>query len=479
MRTLKHLTRVSGLCALALCASHAHALETLILPAVDVRAALAQDDKAAPARWQFAVPVVANIRPQTHGLWKTLADGRRQWSLRVRSPLATSLNLHFAELQLPPEAELVLQSAQDQQHIEGGDSGIRGEFWSRVLRGDTVDLTLTTPPGPPVRVHLTAVNHGFRGFGAKDAYTKSGSCNIDVVCDVAEEWRDEIRSVARYTVNGAFLCSGQMVNNTAQDFRPLFLTASHCVQTPLEAATMVFYWNYETSTCGGTPDGSLEQSTAGAQFVAGSLLATDIGPDFTLVELSEVPPDDFNVYWAGWDNRDMAFEDVTTIHHPAGDEKRISFFQGATEITAYLGEPDEPDLLGQTDTHLKIADWDLGTTEGGSSGSGLWTADRHIVGQLSGGYASCSSQTADWYGRMHTNWFGFPGQLTSVATHLDPLNTGAEFLDGADPLAPAEEEAADVGEEPVDSRMGTRAGSPSLLWLLLMLGLSRGYCRRR
>jgi lysyl endopeptidase len=479
MRTLKHLAWVPSLCALVFCVAPVHALETLILPAVDVRAALAQDDKAAPTRWQFAVPQVANIRTDTHGLWKTLADGRRQWSMRIRSPLATSLNFHFAELQLPPDAELVLQSAQDRQLVEAGDTGIRGERWSRVLRGDSVDLTLTTPPGPPVKLHLQTVNHGFRGFGAKDAYTKSGSCNIDVVCEVADEWRDETRSVARYTVNGAFLCSGQMVNNTAQDFRPLFLTASHCVQTPLEAATMVFYWNYETSTCGGTPDGSLEQSTAGARFLAGSLLATNFGPDFTLVELSETPPEDFQVYWAGWDNRDIAFEDVTTIHHPAGDEKRISFFAGATEITAYLGEPGEPDLLGQADTHLKIADWDLGTTEGGSSGSGLWTADRHVVGQLSGGYASCSSQTADWYGRMHTNWFGFPGALTSVASHLDPLDSGAEFLDGADPQAVVEADPAEDESAQPTTRSATRAGSVPLLVLLVLLGLGRRHSLRR
>lgn len=458
---------VFGLLGSLCLAAPAMALETLTLPPVDPAAVLAAEAEDKGNRWRFAVPIPVLVNPNSHGLWSTLDDGRRQWALRVHSPGATSLNFHFSKFRVPPGGQLELSSSQDRQLI---DHTRRGELWTPVLRGDSVELRLTMPAAGSFELALQEVYHGFRGFGAKDTVTKSGECNIDVVCPDGDEWRDEIRSVARYTIGGAFLCSGQMINNTAGDFRPLFLTASHCVQTPAQGPTLVFYWNYETSTCGGTPDGSLDQTTSGGTVLAGSYLATDYGPDFTLIELSQTPPPEFDVYWAGWDNRDYSPEGVATIHHPAGDEKRISFFYGVAEVAAYLEEPGQADLLGQVDTHLRIEDWDVGTTEGGSSGSGLWTIDgRHIVGQLSGGYASCTSATADWYGRMHTNWFGFPGELTSVATHLDPIGSGVETLDGADPDAEDTELSA-------PARNSTRGGGAlpgALLALLASAGLRR------
>ncbi len=445
-------------------AAPAQALEHYTLPAVDPAAVLAQDAAAGKNdRWRYAVPVPVQIRTATHGLWSTRDDGSREWALRVQAPGATSLSFHLSTLRLPAGGELELRSAQDVQRLGPAQ---RGATWTPVLRGDTVDLRLTLPANASHALTIATAFHGFRGFGAKDTVTKSGECNIDVVCPEGDAWGDEIRSVARYSIAGAFLCSGQMVNNTAGDFRPLFLTANHCVQTPAEGPTLTFYWNYETSTCGGTPDGSLDQTTSGGEVLAGSFLATDYGPDFTLIELGETPPAEYGVYWAGWDNRDYAPVGVSTIHHPAGDEKRISFYFGQTEITAYLEEEGQADLLGQVDTHLRIEDWDLGTTEGGSSGSGLWTLDgRHIVGQLSGGFASCTSPTADWYGRMHTNWFGFPGELTSLATHLDPTGSGVEVLDGADPAAPAAPEAEARAQ--AAGRSGALGGLALLTLLLL------------
>ena len=39
---------------------------------------------------------------------------------------------------------------------------------------------------------------------------------------------DEINSVGVYTINGTWFCTGAMVNNTAEDETPYFLTANHC-----------------------------------------------------------------------------------------------------------------------------------------------------------------------------------------------------------------------------------------------------------
>ena len=112
----------------------------------------------------------------------------------------------------------------------------------------------------------------------------SGACNNDVVCPEGDPWRDEIPSVAAISTGGSLFCTGFMVNNTAQDQKPYFMTAYHCGISSGNAASLVVYWNFETSTCGGTPDGSL------SDFQTGSFFRSRYSPsDFALVELDSAP----------------------------------------------------------------------------------------------------------------------------------------------------------------------------------------------
>jgi hypothetical protein len=86
-------------------------------------------------------------------------------------------------------------------------------------------------------------------------------------------------------------------------------------------------------------------------------------------------------------------------------------------------------------THWRIDDWEDGTTEPGSSGSGLWDQNHRLVGQLHGGYASCTSITSDWYGRIARSWEGGGSSATRLRDWLDPASTGTMVLDGEDPGA--------------------------------------------
>src|SRR5690606_27436472 len=88
-------------------------------------------------------------------------------------------------------------------------------------------------------------------------------------------------------------------------------------------------------------------------------------------------------------------------------------------------------------THLRIAAWDLGTTEPGSSGSGLWNPDKRLVGVLSGGIAACVSQNSaddnnqpDWYGRLAHAWDSGSAANRRLRDWLDPANSGLQFIDG-------------------------------------------------
>lgn len=446
------------------------AAPVLELPAVDIAATLAADArKAGPQPWRFAVPIAVDVDPRRAGAWHTAADGTRVWTLDLHAPGASSINLGFTRYRLPEGAALTLQTAdgRDLRGPYGAEHNALGQLWTPIVRSDRARLELRVPAAQEaaVQLGLAVVNHGFRGFGAKDETpgAKSGNCNIDVVCADGNDWRDEIRSVGRITIAGALLCSGQLVNNTAQDFTPYFLTANHCVTTAAQAPTVAFYWNYQTSRCGGIPDGSLAQTQTGSVLVAASSGFTDVGSDFTLLRLLAVPDPAFKVYYSGWDRRDIAPNGVTGIHHPSGDEKRISHDFDQTFIAAYGYEPTDPQTTLQP-THILVRAWNRGVTEGGSSGSGIWNREHRLVGQLSGGASSCAAQDApDWYGRMFMNFDALPTPLTSLASWLDPSGSGVATLDGADPAKAGGGGGGGSGGVPIggSSGGGTSSGGSS------------------
>ena len=196
---------------------------------------------------------------------------------------------------------------------------------------------------------------------------------------------------------------------------------------------MTIYWNYEARTCG-SADWDFNPANVGTQFGA-TLLAAWADTDFALVRLHHQPnqndPDN-DVHYAGWDRRDMAHSGAVGIHHPSGDPKRISFDNDTINIATYGGYGSSPSA-----GFLRVHDWDIGTTEGGSSGSGLWNANRRLIGQLSGGNAECGNNSADWYGRIAKSWNGGGTSATRLSDWLDPASTGAECLDGANPDAVA------------------------------------------
>jgi V8-like Glu-specific endopeptidase len=355
--------------------------------------------------------------------------------LRVSSPGALSLNLGFTRYVMPPGGLLFIYSP-DYSTVIGPftevDNEVHGQLWTPLVPGEEIVIEVRLPAGAESRLELglTWVNHGYREVGSAQDKSgeKSGSCNVDVVCSQGDNWREEIRSVGRYTRSGIYLCTGALVNNTAQDRKPYFLTADHCGITDDNAPSVVVYWNYENSTCrtpgspeSGQPgDGQLNQSNTGA------FLRADYSPsDMTLIELDDPINPAFNPYWAGWDRANTAPNSATTIHHPQGQEKRISFEYNPTTTTSWGGT-----IVPGDGTHIRVEDWDLGTTEGGSSGSPLFNPDRRIVGQLHGGSAACGNDLSDWYGRFYVSWNGGGANSTRLSNWLDPLNSGVTVLNG-------------------------------------------------
>ena len=402
-------------------------VETKTMPLVNNQALLAEDVLNAgpgiPLRFAQALPV--SMKPDNDGNWETLEDGSWLWRLRISSPGALHLNFGFTKYHMPTGGQMLIYPVRA-DYVVGPygaqNNKAHGQLWTPLVPGDDVVLEVRVPAHlkKALELELSFVNHGYRHMGEDP--DKSGSCNVDVVCSEGDGWREQIRSVAAISINGDRFCTGFMVNNTSNDLTPLFMTANHC-DTHRFPESLVFYWNYVNPSCrpagsgeSGTPfNGNLNQNTNGS-----TLLANSTNADYALLRLDDTPPESFNVFWAGWDARNVNASSSVAIHHPRGHAKRISFENQATTITSYLSDSGPGD-----GTHLRVADWDVGTTEGGSSGSPLFNQQGRVVGQLHGGFAACGNNDPDWYGRLNTS---FP----SLKNWLDPGNTGALILDGID-----------------------------------------------
>jgi hypothetical protein len=386
-----------------------------------------------PAALRTALPIYVELSSENHGQW---SGDRLRWRLDIQSPDAKALHIGFSKLELPDGASLRLQSA------AGTDKTwtaleLKQVSWLPAAIGDQVTLSLSRQASSdPVDIRISQVNYGYK---KSSNLQKAGSCEVSTSCEEGDGWRDELQSGMRIdffdSANGATLsCTGVLLNNTAADGAPLILTANHCIADASEAQSVTVYWNYQLSSCG-SPERPADTSLDGVQMGA-TLVATWEDSDFSLIRLNQKPNDvdpRNDVHYGGWDNRNLTPNSAVTIHHPNADSKRISYEYEQLRITE----------LGATRAtfdanFLRIEGWDIGSTELGSSGGGLWDAKRCVVGQLFGGAAACGNQESDWFGRLATSWNGGGTPSSRLSDWLDPRRIGAKCLNGGDPadLAP-------------------------------------------
>ncbi len=438
---------VAGLAAQPSFKSPTTPVPVLAFPTQDNAALLAEELRLrdTPDRApHFALTQATNISPATGGAWEELPGGRSVWRLRVNSPNAKSLNLGFTEFYLPPGGELYLYPANRKQPEVLGpftpaDNEEHNQLWTPIVPTDDLMIELRVPTAQKsfVRLRLTDVNHDFVGFASSSLL--SGSCNLDVICGAEDGWgivdgyRDIIQSVAVYSTGGSTFCTGFLVNNARQDCKPFFMTANHC-GVANAGPSLVVYWNFINSVCrqpgssasGGGGNGTLNSFNTGSIF-----RATYPNSDMTLVELDDPVVDAANAFYAGWDTSlDPPMDTIIAIHHPSTDEKRITFsFQDTYRANGISSTP------AAGGTHITIPDWNIGTTEGGSSGSPVFDRFKRVRGQLHGGGAACGNDDFDSYGFFGVSWEGGGTNSTRLKNWLDPDNTGITQIDGRFQLA--------------------------------------------
>lgn len=351
-----------------------------------------------------AAPLEVSGQSASAGVWQTLPDGRRVWSVVLEAPGARGQRVHFAAMDLPEGAGVLVYNADDPKEAYGPFTGPQPgdtDFFSPTCFGERVSVELTVPTGADasnLRLVIDKSVYIYVGFGDLAWAKIAGSCNLDVTC--YPEWAVTaagVGGIGTIGQSGFLFCTGTLIaDGIPGDPIPYFLTANHCVGSAAEASTVEVYWMYQSSQCNGPPPHpvNVPRTTGGADYLAGSNEAT--GSDFALLRLRQEPPS--NIPHVGWTTEAVPNgESVTCIHHPSGDYKRISF---ATTNTVAAQE------AGQSPTRYIGVYWTDGVTEPGSSGSPLFlTESQLIVGQLWGGASSCQFPfLSDAYGRFDRSY---------------------------------------------------------------------------
>lgn len=409
----------------------------------DIQAIREQDTErekmAEPMR--VGVAVNAGIDIYKDGIRHQLADGTTIWRVAVECSGAIGMSLYFDDFHLADGAELFVYDPSGEVILGAFTSANNREnrlFATAIAPGDRLILELDH--GRNVKeysiVFLSEISYIYRELhdfnGGK---TGSGFCEVNVNCPEGDNWQKQKRGVVRIYVKeigGFYWCSGSLVNNTSQDLEPFLLTADHCGSdaSASDLAQWIFYFNLESPGCEDPTGNPAEYTMTGAVKLAS---ASTNGSDFFLVRLNEDVPPGYSPYYNGWQAENIPGISGVTIHHPAGDIKKISTYTKPVTNSQWGSIPN---------THWQVI-WSetangWGVTEGGSSGAPLFDNSGRIIGTLTGGYASCTSggpgtgpDQPDFFGKFSYSWDqNGTAPEQQLKYWLDPQNTGITSLPG-------------------------------------------------
>ena len=317
-----------------------------------------------------------------------------------------------------------------QRNRDAGDvSEAARTWWTPLVDGPEMTLEISLPQGATadaVDISVPRLSHLQVKAGDLNNTVKigqAGTCEADVKCvaDLDNSSRATARMV--FTVNGGtYLCTGTLLNDSSSSGTPYFLSANHCVSTQTTATSLITYWFYRSSSCNsGILDSNYRVLHSGA-----TLLYASSDSDTSFMKLSAAPPT--GAVFAGWSIDAPAIGgEVVGIHHPEGDLQKYS--QGAVTTFANCTAVDSSDSFSCATANASSgnfvnANWDTGTTESGSSGSGLFASSsgkRYLIGQLYGGSTSCFFRGGgSWYGRFDKAYFA------SLSRWLSPAGTAQD-----------------------------------------------------
>jgi len=389
--------------------------------------------------------------------WRAVAGGMAaQW--RVEIDGARALRVQLAIVHAAAGATVRYSAANDPSHAQEFALPGSGRAWSPVIDGDAAIVELFAPgsSGPGMSVSVARIadhiaNPAQAGFEKDATGGSAGSCEVDFACAASSD--DALKragaSVARMTYESdgyVWACTGTLLRPGDGSFTPYFYTAAHCVHDAETAASIATLWFYQEQACGSDARVSGVQLSGGAKIVV-----TDTARDATLLRLNDMPPQ--GAVYSGWDSSPIDFGQTSVgIHHPGGGLKKVS--EG---VTTY----------NPADDFLRVT-WSMGVTEGGSSGSGLFTPaagsqrDYLLRGTLYGGVSACTGAPAnafDVYSRFDRVWPELAPYLS--ADRVQANHTGIWF----DPDEPGWGIALDQEQGVIGATLFTYGGNGEPAWL--------------
>ena len=345
-------------------------------------------------------------------------DDKNIYLLGIKSPGAYAIGINFNEFYLTQNSKLFFYDEEQSFYIGSFDhrnNKPTQSLTTSLIKSDRIIIELSIPfyELNEIKLNIDTIIHDYTDINNYFTTLNSNreDCNINVICDEGDDWRDQIDGVIRVQMGGG-LCSASIINNTANDRTPYVLFADHCVMGG--ASGYVFYFNYQSNTCNGT-SGSLNQSISGSSVLAQEDLNS--GPDFALLQITSDIPDSYNPFYVGWSRSSSAPQEAVGIHHPDADIKKISFTNDNVTSNSDFWE----------------FQYDEGRVVPGSSGSPFFDQNKRQVGIASYIYTNycdpspdcyCAQQYDHGYGRFDRAW------NLGLSTYLDPLNTGVQTLDG-------------------------------------------------
>lgn len=348
--------------------------------------------------------------PLRFGIGRDVPEGqaavdttRQASSLRLRSSGAAGIRLALRVSNLPDDAIVeVSDPGAEAQTIQGSTINARvreaGDvYWLPLIVGDVLSLHVELPAGADqVEISLAKVSHFYRLPAAHPD---------NLACPLGWDLPSRATAMLLHTdpAGDSGVCTGTLLADTdpATDI-PYLLTAHHCVHEQATASSLETYW----FPCG--QDGTTVSGGA-------DLLYASKTTDTSFLRLRRPPP--AGAAFADWSpTLPPQGTTVTGIHHALGGPRQIAIGELleyiGCEVIDYCG-----DRRGQEDTHYLRVTWSMGSTEPGSSGSGLFLPLGELVGTLSGGV-----DNRDDYGRFDIpyrealhRWLGGFGKEGSIS----------------------------------------------------------------
>ncbi|HQQ71684.1 MAG TPA: endoproteinase ArgC, partial [Alicycliphilus sp.] len=303
-----------------------------------------------------------------------------------------------------------LQAVAERNARAGAPDRLARTYWSPDFGAAQTTLELEIPAGADpaaVRLAVPRLSHyHLTAAEAEDAVrTKAaaaGSCMVDVSC--RPDYLQQSRSVARMTFvaedGDAFYCTGTLLNDRASSGTPYLLSAQHCITSQVVASSLVTDWLFRSTSCNGTAENPASRRLAGGA----RLLYAAASTDTAFMQLNDAAPPGI-VYAGSYYGGVPVGTQLAGLHHPEGELQKLSL----GTLLRYSNCGDESCSADGGDTGNFLAlNWQQGSTEGGSSGSGVFVtigAQRYLAGQLHGGSASCARPDGtDFYGRFDLSY---------------------------------------------------------------------------